>query len=280
MTDTPRPTPEQIEDLLALRATQGLDAEQQQQYDQRIAQDPAIAQQAEAFEIAAASATVALGSASRTEALPDGLRQRLATDAAQHVGRATQPELKLAGSAAAPPTTPSRSSLLGPQAIGWYVAIAALLGLAFVLFSPAPETQTDPDPTPTQQYAQLADDPTTVAASWGFNAADGDTRFANVVGEVIFNADQQAGYMKLTGLPVNDPTKEQYQLWIVDAARAGQTTDRIDGGVFDVSGTGEVIIPVTAAIRADQPVVFAITVEKPGGVVVSKGPLQVVAAVE
>ncbi|MEM9413880.1 MAG: anti-sigma factor [Planctomycetota bacterium] len=277
MNQHPQLTPEQIEDLLAARATQGLDPSEQQHYDALVAQDPAIARQAEAFEAAAASATVALIDRAGRHALPAALRDRLLRDASDQLQRSTNPDLRLAGTAAAPPPRPA---LFSPQAIGWYVAAAALLGLAFVMFSPGPETSTSPDPTPAQQYTELADAPATVTASWGFNADGGDPRFANATGEVIFNPDQQAGYMKLTGLPVNDPTKEQYQLWIVDASRTGQTTDRVDGGVFDVTDTGEVIIPVTAAIRADQPVVFAITVEKPGGVVVSKGPLQVVAAVE
>lgn len=276
MTHPQHPNPEQLEDLLVARATQGLDAQEQQQYDQLAAHDPAIVQQAEAFELTTASAAVALTHHAGVSALPAELRQRLLQDAGRHLPP-TAHGLKLAGTPAAsasPANPPARSGL---QAIGWYVAAAALIGLAFVLFMPGPSDP--PETTPAQQYATLASQPATVAATWGFNPDGGEPRFANATGEVIFNPDQQAGYMKLTGLPVNDPTKEQYQLWIVDASRTGQTTDRVDGGVFDVTDAGEVIIPIDAAIRADQPVVFAITVEKPGGVVVSKGPLQMVAAV-
>ena len=53
----------------------------------------------------------------------------------------------------------------------------------------------------------------------------------------------------------------------------------IKGGVFDMpAGDGEAIVPIDAKIRVDEPVLFAITVERPGGVVVSDGPLEVVAA--
>jgi hypothetical protein len=40
----------------------------------------------------------------------------------------------------------------------------------------------------------------------------------------------------------------------------------IDGGVFDAPSTGEVVVPITARLRA----LFAVTVERPGGVVVSR----------
>jgi hypothetical protein len=48
--------------------------------------------------------------------------------------------------------------------------------------------------------------------------------------------------------------------------------------VFDVTAAGEVIIPVQARLGVDQPTTFAITLEKAGGVVVSAGPLLVVAS--
>ena len=69
---------------------------------------------------------------------------------------------------------------------------------------------------------------------------------------------------------------QQYQLWIVDPERAAQP---VDGGVFDVqAGTREVIIPINAKLAVNNPAAFAITLEKPGGVVVSAGPLLVVAS--
>ena len=52
----------------------------------------------------------------------------------------------------------------------------------------------------------------------------------------------------------------------------------VDGGVFDVSGKGEVVIPIRAVLPVHGPSAFAITLEQPGGVVVSDGPLLVVAS--
>ena len=48
--------------------------------------------------------------------------------------------------------------------------------------------------------------------------------------------------------------------------------------MFDVTKDGEVIIPIDAKLAVASPAAFAITVERPGGVVVSDGPLEVVAA--
>ena len=48
---------------------------------------------------------------------------------------------------------------------------------------------------------------------------------------------------------------------------------------FDVGPGGEVVIPIDAKLRVGRPTAFAITLEKAGGVVVSDGPLLLVAAV-
>ena len=72
--------------------------------------------------------------------------------------------------------------------------------------------------------------------------------------------------MTIRGLPKNDPFKEQYQLWIIDPSRDDEP---IDGGVFDISADVESVIPINAKLMVGNPKVFAVTVEKPGGVVVS-----------
>jgi anti-sigma-K factor RskA len=66
----------------------------------------------------------------------------------------------------------------------------------------------------------------------------------------------------------NDPERAQYQLWIFDAARDDRYP--IDGGVFDVPpGRNELIVPMHPTLPVARAVAFAITVEPPGGVVVS-----------
>jgi anti-sigma-K factor RskA len=88
-------------------------------------------------------------------------------------------------------------------------------------------------------------------------------------GEVVWNKDQQKGTMRFRGLAKNDPSRAQYQLWIFDKTRDDKYP--VDGGVFDVdSETGDVIVPIHATLAVNAPVMFAVTLEKPGGVVVSK----------
>ena len=74
--------------------------------------------------------------------------------------------------------------------------------------------------------------------------------------------------MSLVNLPVNDPTQNQYQLWIVDPERDDLP---VDGGVFDIqSGALTSIIPIRNTLPINKPVAFVITLEQPGGVVKSK----------
>jgi len=75
--------------------------------------------------------------------------------------------------------------------------------------------------------------------------------------------------MRFQSLAVNDATKRQYQLWIFDAARDQRFP--VDGGVFDIdASTGDVVVPISPKIKVSKATLFAVTVEKPGGVVVSK----------
>ena len=52
----------------------------------------------------------------------------------------------------------------------------------------------------------------------------------------------------------------------------------VDGGVFDAAADGELVVAVYAKLAVDAPVAFAVTLEQAGGVVVSDGPLLLVAA--
>lgn len=88
-----------------------------------------------------------------------------------------------------------------------------------------------------------------------------------VTGEVVWSNPEQRGEMRFKGLAVNDPQRFQYQLWIFD--RQQDIATPIDGGVFDVKTDGSVVIPIQAKLPVAEPFQFAVTVEKPGGVVVS-----------
>ncbi|MHC5112541.1 MAG: anti-sigma factor, partial [Planctomycetota bacterium] len=144
---------------------------------------------------------------------------------------------------------------------------AASLVLAAVGWMQGGTSTTDEPVSLPQQYATFVKDAgDVVLAAWSGKEAG----FENVTGQVAWSDERQMGFMKLEGLPPNDPKVKQYQLWIVDPDR---DQFPVDGGVFDVlASSGEVIVPIDAKLEVGAPTVFAITSEKPGGVVKSAGP--------
>lgn len=107
-----------------------------------------------------------------------------------------------------------------------------------------------------------ATDVTTIA--W---TATADPTAKGASGDVVWSEKEQRGYMRFVGLQPNNPSAFQYQLWIFDKNRDDKYP--VDGGVFDVASNGEVVVPITARLNVADPTLFAVTVEKPGGVVVS-----------
>lgn len=96
--------------------------------------------------------------------------------------------------------------------------------------------------------------------------AVGDTN--TLLGAIVWSDTLQEGYMELSGISPNNPSESQYQLWIVDPARDARP---VDGGVFDVPNSEalSVQVPIDARLPVRRPTNFVITLEKPGGVVVS-----------
>ena len=88
-------------------------------------------------------------------------------------------------------------------------------------------------------------------------------------GDVVWSSTKQEGYMRFRGLPVNDKTKETYQLWIFDETRGVYSDDiAVDGGVFDIDPAPDAtVVPIRAKLPIGRPVLFAVTTEPPGGVV-------------
>ncbi|MBS2016766.1 MAG: anti-sigma factor [Deltaproteobacteria bacterium] len=107
---------------------------------------------------------------------------------------------------------------------------------------------------------------TTARMEW---TATKDPAAKGATGDVVWNADEQKGTMRFRGLAKNDAAKSQYQLWIFDKGREEKYP--VDGGVFDVDAeTGDVVVAIKARLPVDKAALFAVTVERPGGVVVSK----------
>jgi anti-sigma-K factor RskA len=156
------------------------------------------------------------------------------------------------------------------QWLGWAFAAAAVAILAFNLWTTRLDSkvvyvQITPTPTPSsgQRFAELLASADALKVSMK-SVKDSRT----LVGEVVWSDSAQKGFLRLRGLAPNNKRKEQYQLWIVAANQNAKTP--VDGGVFDIGDAGEIIIPIDAKIKVEKPAVFAITAEKPGGVVVSK----------
>lgn len=161
------------------------------------------------------------------------------------------------------------------QWLGWAFAAAACVALAFTLLTrpnntpeivKTPETIQTPKPelSVEQKREQLlasAKDAVKIPLANPKNEKE-------IVGEMVWSNAEQKGYARFTNLPVNDVNKETYQLWIVDETQDAKTP--ISGGVFNVNKAGEVTIPVNAQIQVKKPKMIAVTLEKPGGVVVSK----------
>ncbi|MDG1985173.1 MAG: anti-sigma factor [Planctomycetota bacterium] len=91
-----------------------------------------------------------------------------------------------------------------------------------------------------------------------------------VAGDVAWSDARNEGFMRIDGLAVNDPAVSQYQLWIFRGLDPAAEAHPVSGGVFDVSRDGEVIIPIDAQLKLGRAGVFAVTVERPGGVTVSE----------
>jgi hypothetical protein len=107
--------------------------------------------------------------------------------------------------------------------------------------------------------------------------ASADPAAKGASGDVVWSPGERSGFLRLRGLSANDRSAWQYQLWIFDPERDDRFP--VDGGVFDVDATsGDVLIPIHAKLGVERPSQFVVTVEKAGGVVVSRRERVVLAA--
>lgn len=161
------------------------------------------------------------------------------------------------------------------QWLGWAFAAAACVALAFTLLTrpnDTPEIVKTPEavqtPKPELSVEQKREQLLASAIDAVKIPLANPKNEKEIVGEMVWSNAEQKGYARFTNLPVNDTTKESYQLWIVDETQDAKTP--ISGGVFNVNKAGEIIVPVNAQLQVKKPKMIAVTVEKPGGVVVSK----------
>ncbi len=252
---------EQLLDLLTRQATEGLTPAESRKLAALEGSDD------DSFDLAAAA--LLLSEFEPTEQLPSHLRSKIAADASETVAANTVEKAPDA-SVVADRKTPLFAWL------GWAVAAAAVLALGINLsmtrfgvteIANNPPPAATPTPmTPAEAHDKMMAEPGMTVAKWAPAVKTGD--MANVSGDVVWSDKEQKGYAMLRGLPKNNADASTYQLWIFEENQGDKTP--IDGGTFNVSSDGTVVIPIDAKLAAKNPSMFAVTVEKPGGVVVSK----------
>lgn len=216
------------------------------------------------WELERTAATVQLVSPAAQESMPDHVADRI-RESARAVLRPDEkiesPSSKV--EVAKPTAAPFR------ELVAWLCAAACLI-FAFSVAQPFKS-----ETSLAQARETLLGAPDVVLVDW----AAAKTPFDSPVeGDVVWDNAEQKGYMRFVDMPVNDRTVEQYQLWIIDPDRDDEP---IDGGVFNVTQSGEVIVEINAKLQVIDPAAFAITIEKPGGVVVStQDRLPLIAAVK
>ncbi|QDT39621.1 anti-sigma factor [Stratiformator vulcanicus] len=199
------------------------------------------------LELQRLAASIYLAEAELVSEIPDRLREKLLDDAPQYLSNSLDESATNEQS-----SRPSNTSEFSTrELLAWFAAAAATLTAIAGWWG-----QSD--------APQSIDDPDRLRLAW---TATEDPAATGAGGRVEWSQDNQRGRMVISGLAANDPQTYQYQLWIFD----DEQEHPIDGGVFDIpaDADGPVIVPIDAKLKVSKPTLFAVTIEKPGGVVVS-----------
>ena len=257
-----QPQRERLDGLLLDRAVEGIDPAETAELEALLAwmghEDP------EGYDLAAASVWVAIGEPE--EPMPEGVSERARRTLGmgapapradvgdrQHVSDNVRP-------LHAQPRLARR-----PAVSGWIAAAAALV-LAVAGWWPRLD-EGGPQQLTAARDALLTEAPDAVRVDWSNTEHPRAQRLGD--GYVVWSDERQQGYMTFEGIPDNDPAEHQYQLWVFDATRSQDHP--VDGGVFDArrNEAGEVVIPIENKLPVREAALFAVTLEPPGGVVVS-----------
>jgi hypothetical protein len=280
--DTPQGQPDEaMVDLAIKQVTEGLSPAEQRALD---VMDSELAS-AYLRDLERAAAAVTLAGSLGGEPLPTALSARIAQQAAEHFAASGKvADLRETRQAATEKArilpSPARGRGTRFGGYGWLAAAACLVlaifgwerpaprlpPLAVVTSAPAivPPPRPAP-PTAVEERAALLAKTDSLKIPLG---ATKDPAGMGVTGDVVWDPATQRGFLHFAGLAPNDPAMHQYQIWIFDAGRDKRYP--VDGGVFDVpANAGEVVIPIRASLMVRKPAAFAVTLEKPGGVVVS-----------
>ena len=267
-------------ELLADQTLFGLSEEESAELTELKRQNPQY-ETNESFEIAAAAIALTNSDYEKQE-LPVHLREKLLAEADKIFGDSKENTASPVVPKFAEPTTTqtvtetvSEPKPFGWSWLGWAFAALALIALGVnvwttrinpkneVVANQPPVTTPTPEPSIKEKREQLvASTSDIVKTQW-----KSPTNENEILGDIVWSNSKQKGYVRFNDLPVNNADEETYQLWIVDAERNEKTP--VSGGVFNVAKSGEVIIPIDASLKIKKPKQFAVTKEKPGGVMVS-----------
>ena len=258
--------PMELFDLLADRALQGLDDLEEARLEVLLAENPWVRE--DFLDEAAASLNVAFEALSENrETLPSSVAEKIRARLQEESVDARMDHAPLGRiSPATENTVEHRIGWFGW--VGWTAAAAAVIFAASLWQPPVPEIR-----SATQLVSWVDRHPDAVRWDWAPGLVDPQDE---VTGYVTFSPEAQEGYMMIKGLEPNDPRIQQYQLWVWDKDREpdpsnpqplSENVHPVDGGVFDVNSEGEVVIPIRTPLRVGTPYLFAVTVERPGGVV-------------
>lgn len=279
MSSSPSSLRDYCDDLLVKDAIYGLRPTETQELDQLIERlQLPLEERFEAPVAALDAGFAAMEKAGHDVVLPTSLHSKILSEASSHVGydfeareeyseeppqqqrivETPQPKPKHWGWS-------SREKLLG------FVAVASLLFALLsvtgvVIPNRSDNASAPPQLSLVQAVESLASTEGTQRFAW--SNPTNDAAVKDLGGEVVWNDTEQKGYLVLEGLAINDPKSQQYQLWIFDRARSDDLP--VDGGVFDVTESGQVIVPIDNKLSITEAKAFAVTIEAPGGVVQSK----------
>jgi anti-sigma-K factor RskA len=288
---------QRLVELLVQRAVDGLNSSERAELKALLEEENYV--DAGRFEYTAAALLLA-GDMEHSvpEEMPDSLRDRLYAQAEMFESsmappprqRSTggQPQvISIAGRSRSSAQTPSSSnaqqaapakqptrkpapSFSLQSKAGWFAAAASVL-IAVAGWYPRLQTGDAPSaevPVATvlqQEREKLLAQQGVVQRTWQTTQ---DPVASGVTGDVVWDPQSQNGFVRFRGLQANNANQQQYQLWIFDGTRDERYP--VDGGVFNIpAGQSEVIIPIKAKLEIRDPALFAVTIEKPGGSVVS-----------
>lgn len=278
-------------ELLVQRAVDGLSSSERAELKQLLSEERYV--DAGRFEYTAASLLLASDVENNApEEMPYSLRERLMAQAdtvaasmpaASPRQTSSQPRvISIAGrsrsttaapAASSPPSASKASAARRPTSfggkVGWFAAAASVLiaiaGWWPRLQSGDPMVEAPIASTLEQERQELLAQQGVLTRTWQTTQ---DPAASGVTGDVVWDQRTQNGFLRFRGLQANNSDEMQYQLWIFDGTRDERYP--IDGGVFDIPpGQREVIIPITAKLQVRNPAAFAVTIERPGGSVVS-----------